>query len=94
MNGVNRLQKRIILKSSRGNDRLFTSIFDNADMMRNIVEILSKKNCGYTRHEIAKASGYATGGTLTDALKGLIASDFIEEYVPFGRSKREALQAY
>ena len=70
-------------------DRLFTSIFDNADMMRNIVEILSKKNCGYTRSEIAEASGYVTGGTLTDALKGLIASDFIEEYVPFGRSKRE-----
>lgn len=70
-------------------DRLFTSIFDNSDMTKNIVDILSKKNCGYTRSEIAKLTGFTTGGTLTDAINGLIASDFIEEYVPFGMSKRE-----
>ena len=70
-------------------DRLFTSIFDNPDMMRSIVEVLSKKNCGYTRSEISKRSGYTVGGTLTDALSALIASDFIEKYVPFGMSKRE-----
>lgn len=70
-------------------DRLFTSIFDNPDMMRSIVEVLSKKNCGYTRSEISNRSGYTVGGTLTDALSALIASDFIEKYVPFGMSKRE-----
>ena len=70
-------------------DRLFTSIFDNPDIMRSIVEALSKKNSGYTRSEISELSGYTAGGTLTNALSALIASDFIEKYVPFGMSKRE-----
>ena len=38
---------------------------------------------------ISKKTGYSVGGTLTGALQGLIASDFIIRYVPFGFSKRE-----
>ena len=70
-------------------DRLFASIFNNPDMMKAIIKLLSTKSAGYTRSEISKKTGYSVGGTLTGALQGLIASDFIIRYVPFGFSKRE-----
>lgn len=71
-------------------NRLFSSIFSNPDTMKAIVKVLSMKGIGFTRKEIAEKTGYSEGGTLTDALKALIASDFIEKYIPFGLSKRES----
>ena len=70
-------------------DRLFSSVFGNPDMMKAIVRALSKRNMGCTRKEIADTTGYTEGGTLTGALKALIASDFVIKYVPFGCGKRE-----
>lgn len=41
-------------------------------------------NAGYTRKEISKLTGISAGGTLSDDLEALIASDFIIKYKPFG----------
>lgn len=71
-------------------DRLFSSIFTNSEMMKTIIKVLSGRNKGYTRREIADRAGYSDGGTLSEALKLLIASDFIIRYVPFGESKKNA----
>lgn len=70
-------------------DRLFSSVFSNPDMMKAIVQALSAKSMGCTRKEIAAASGYSEGGTLTNSLSALIASDFVIKYVPFGYKKTE-----
>jgi len=70
--------------------RLFNSIFTNADMMIAIVRALDTKHYGYTRKELSEITGISEGGTLTNALSSLIASDFIKKYVPFGCSKKEA----
>lgn len=70
-------------------DRLFASVFGNPDMMTSIVRALSMRSMGCTRSEIAATTGYSEGGTLTEALKALIASDFVIRYTPFGYSKRE-----
>lgn len=70
-------------------DRLFSSIFANPEMMKNIIGVLAQRNTGYTRKEITEVTGLASGGTLTEALKALIASDFVEKYVPFGCTKKE-----
>lgn len=70
-------------------ERLFASIFHNPDMMKAIIRLLCTKSAGFTRSEISQHTGYSVGGTLTEALRGLIASDFIIKYVPFGFSKRE-----
>ena len=32
-------------------DRLFTSIFNNPDIMKSIIDVLSKKNCGWSKRE-------------------------------------------
>ena len=71
-------------------DRIFSSIFTNPAMMKSIVKALSTGSRGYTRKEISEKTGYSDGGTLTEALKSLIASDFVLKYVPYGYSKREA----
>ena len=70
-------------------DRLFGSIFNRPEMMRSLVESLAERNLGFTRNELAERTGYTTGGSLTEALNSLEASDFIVKYVPFGLSKRE-----
>ena len=70
-------------------DRLFESVFKRPDIIKSIVEILYKRNMGYTRKEIADKLKISDGGHLTKDLNALIASDFIVKYVPFGLDKKE-----
>lgn len=70
-------------------DRLFASAFSNPKAMKEIVALLYTRRGGYTRKEISSAID-VSGGALTSSLKALIASDFIERYVPFGKGKRDA----
>lgn len=70
-------------------DRLFTSVFNTPEVMKKIVSLLSTKSIGYTRLEISNKLDIANGGTLTNYLNALIASDFIVRYVPFGKKKQE-----
>lgn len=69
-------------------DRLFHSIFVNPDRMITIVTTLNQRRGGYTRKEISELTGLS-GKTLTDCMRTLIASDFVEQYVPFSEGKRE-----
>lgn len=70
-------------------DRLFSSVFTNADMIKQIVKALSTTSIGLTRGEIVEKTDFSGGGNLTESLRALIASDFIIQYVPFSYSKRE-----
>lgn len=70
-------------------NRLFSAIFSNPQMMISLIRAIGSRHYGCTRSELAEAAGIAMGGTLTNALSALIASDFIIKYVPFGCSKRE-----
>jgi hypothetical protein len=70
-------------------DRLFSSIFSRPDEMKQIVKVLGNKRMGYAQEELAKAAGLTWGGTFSGMLKALIASDFIQAYVPFGMGKRD-----
>lgn len=70
-------------------DRLFASVFANPDQMKRIVELLGTRHCGYTRQEIIAKAGRDDNGATSKMLKALMASDFIQPYVPFGKGKRE-----
>ena len=70
-------------------DRLFESVFKRQDISKSIVELLYKRNMGYTRKEIAEKLQMSDGGHLTKDLNALIASDFIMKYVPFGLDRKE-----
>ena len=69
-------------------NRLFASIFKNAEMAKKIVEILSTKSIGYTRKEISEKLNISNSGTFGELLNSLIVSDFIISYIPFGDGKR------
>lgn len=69
--------------------RLFTSVFESPEYMEKLVNVLSGRSRGYTRKEITGIHGFSEGTRLTDALRALIAGDFVVRYVPFGFSGRE-----
>lgn len=70
-------------------DRLFNSVFDRADACMKIVRVLGQRHSGYTREEMATKTGINPNGDFTSIMKALIASDFVNKYVPYGISKRE-----
>lgn len=71
-------------------ERLFNSVFDNAEGCMKIIRTLGKRHAGYTREEIATMTKMSPNGDFSKMLKALIGSDFIIKYVPFGMSKRDA----
>ena len=70
-------------------DRLFESTFTYSEKAKAIVKLLFTNRLGFTKKEISQKTKIPEGGTLTKYLNGLIASDFITKYVPFGYSKKE-----
>lgn len=70
-------------------DRLFSSVFSNADSIKNIVETLYSRNAGYTRAELIRRLKITDGGDLSKNLNALISSDFVIKYYPFGLSRRQ-----
>ncbi|MBQ6166421.1 MAG: ATP-binding protein [Muribaculaceae bacterium] len=70
-------------------ERLFGSLFKNSEDYIDVVRLLSKRRSGYTRQEIIQHTGLKAGGGVTLILKGLIESDFIASYYPFGEKRRE-----
>lgn len=67
-------------------NRLFNAIFGNPEDCKKIVRLLATRHIGFTREEIAKATGLPLGGGLTDTLAALTESDFILRYVPYGQA--------
>ena len=69
-------------------ERLFASVFDNAEGCMKIVRVLGKRHAGYSRSELAETIGIPSGGDFSKMLKALENSDFITQYIPFGESRR------
>jgi AAA+ ATPase superfamily predicted ATPase len=70
-------------------DRLYSSLFTNAEDCKKIVRLLAQRQQGYTRKEIVEQAKLTDGGGLTATLKALEVSDFISAYVKYGYPKRE-----
>ena len=72
-------------------DRLFASLFDNAENYIAIVKALAQKKMGLTRTQLIEATGFKNGGMLTEMLKELSQSGFIGIYNSHGKKSRESL---
>lgn len=70
-------------------DRLFGSLFKNADDHKKVIRLLAGRRKGYTRKEILELTAIKDGGGASEILKGLKESDFIMSYYPFGDRKAE-----
>lgn len=71
-------------------DRLFASIFSNPEEMKKIIRVLAQNRGGYTRSVIAQKAKIPESGYFSKSLEALIASDFIEKYIPFGAGRKDA----
>ena len=67
--------------------RLFGSLFKNAEDHVKVIRLLAQRRSGYTRSEILEKTGLKDGGGASEILKGLTESDFITPYEPFGERK-------
>lgn len=70
---------------------LYPALFGNAGKHLAVIRCLSGKTSGMTRKEIINNCQFKTGGTLSNILDELTESGFISEYIPFGKTAREAV---
>lgn len=73
---------------AREYDFLFRSLFKEANLHRQVIEVLAKKATGMTRNEIIAAAKLEDGGVLTKVLRNLCDCDFIRQYTAFGKTDR------
>jgi predicted AAA+ superfamily ATPase len=65
-------------------DELFDSLFTNAAAHKQIIRALAETKAGLTRSEIAERAKLPSGGKLTEYIRNLEESDFLEEHEPLG----------
>jgi len=70
---------------------LYRALFKNADNYIKVIEALATKRKGLMRGEISVLSKIKGGGTLTKILSDLINCGFIQEYLAFGKQKRNSI---
>ena len=70
---------------------LFRALFNNADSHIRVIEALSSKRKGLSREEISASTKIVGGGTLTKTLNELITCGFVQEYLAYGKRKRDKL---
>ena len=69
-------------------ERLFNSIFRSPEQHKTIIRLLATRQSGYSREEISQKTGIPSGKSLSEVLRALEASDFIEYYKPFESNMR------
>jgi AAA+ ATPase superfamily predicted ATPase len=69
-------------------DKLFGSLFENADIYIELIKIIAKKRYGISRIQLEKSTKFETGGTLTKRLVALEQTGFIKSFVPIGYTEK------
>ncbi|MGB0861617.1 MAG: AAA family ATPase [Saprospiraceae bacterium] len=72
-------------------ERLYPSLFENAEKHVKIIRALAKSNQGLTRGLLVKATQLPENGNLSKVLDELSQSGFISIYQPFGKKKKDSL---
>ncbi len=70
-------------------NRLFASIFANPEDVKKVVRVLGTRRAGYTRKDVLEKAVLPRGGALSNILDALIAGDFVQKYIPYGKGKRD-----
>jgi AAA+ ATPase superfamily predicted ATPase len=72
-------------------DKLFSSLFDESNRHRKIVETLAKKRTGITRNELLEITAIPSGGTASLTIEELEESGFIESGIPWGKKSNDLI---
>ncbi len=70
---------------------LYRSLFNRYEKHVTIVEALAEKSKGLTRTELLATTKLSDGGSTSNILDELEHSGFIQRYLPFGKTKKDAL---
>lgn len=70
-------------------EQLFASLFTNHQECLRIMRLLATRKTGFSRKAIAEKTRLPYGGGLTNTLKALAESDFIQRYVYYGLPAKE-----
>ena len=70
-------------------ERLFRSLFDHSSIHYHIIREIGKKRNGILRNDLLKATGLHSGGTFNKQIKELKESGFVQEFIPFGKTKKD-----
>lgn len=70
---------------------LYKALFDDAEKHLKVVKALAAKPNGMMRNELIKACKFQSGGTITELLDELSASNFISAYIPYGKKSKDAI---
>lgn len=70
-------------------EKLFRSLFDQANDNLNIARAIANVKDGLSRNDLIKKLKLSSGGNLKKRLAELEAAGFIRSYIPFGKVKRE-----
>ena len=69
-------------------DKLFASLFDEAEAYKEIIRLIAEKHEGMTRVELEKKSQYSSGGALTNKLNELEEAGFIQTFLSIDHKTR------
>ena len=70
--------------------KLFHSLFKNANIYMELIKLIASKKDGVSRGELEKTADLSLGGgRLTQRLKQLEQTNFIESYTPWGKERGE-----
>ncbi len=72
-------------------DNLYKALFNNYEKHILVIRALASKWMGLTRSEIVTQTNLETGGAITEILKELETSGFIQSVRPIGKLQRETL---
>ena len=70
--------------------RLFSSVFENPDLIMEIVRILNRRSMGFERKDVLRELGRIDNSSFTRAFDALEAGNFVLRYVPFGKKKSQS----
>lgn len=69
-------------------DRLFSSLFDGAEICTNLIRTIAKHRYGIGQAQLIKESGVSDGGGTERKLKELEEAGFVTKFIPFGHQEK------
>jgi uncharacterized protein len=72
-------------------EELYHALFDDADKHLLLVRLFSEAPYGLNRAQLLAATGWQTGGSVSQLIDELTESGFVTAYIPFHKTQREAI---